>query len=72
MYFGVVGPKRATRLSAHNRPVKRTCKQHEIDRFAYLRDIPHRLPSHPAEQLHELLPDVWFASQPSARRKRAA
>jgi hypothetical protein len=32
--FGVVGPKRATRLSVRVRPVKRTCKQHHIDPFA--------------------------------------
>jgi hypothetical protein len=35
-------------------------------------DVLRRLPSHPANQLDELLPDVWFASHPSARRKRAA
>ena len=29
-------------------------------------------PAHPADQLDELLPDVWFASHPSARRKTAA
>jgi hypothetical protein len=49
-----------------------TCKHHEIDPCAYLRDILHRLPSHHADQLDELLPDVWFASHPAARRKRAA
>jgi transposase len=49
-----------------------SCKYHDIDPFAYLRDILHRLPSHPADQLDELLPDGWFASHPSARRKRAA
>jgi hypothetical protein len=49
-----------------------TCKLHDIDPFAYLQDVLHRLPSHPADQLNELLPDVWFASHPSARRKRAA
>jgi transposase len=49
-----------------------TCKHHDIDPFAYLTDILRRLPSHPAEQLDELLPDVWFTSHPSARRKKAA
>ncbi|MBV8609265.1 MAG: transposase domain-containing protein, partial [Singulisphaera sp.] len=43
-----------------------------IDPFAYLTDILRRLPSHPAQQLDELLPDVWFTSHPSARRKKAA
>ena len=49
-----------------------TCKHHDIDPFAYLADILRRLPSHPAGQLDELLPDVWFTSHPSARRKKAA
>ena len=49
-----------------------TCKYHDIDPFAYLQDILRRLPAHPADQLEELLPDVWFASHPSARRKTAA
>jgi hypothetical protein len=48
-----------------------TCKHHAIDTFAYLHDVLRRLPSHPADQFNELLPDVWFASRPSARRKRA-
>jgi hypothetical protein len=49
-----------------------TCKHHDIDPFAYLQDVLCRLLSHPADQLDELLPDVWFASHPSARRKKAA
>jgi hypothetical protein len=49
-----------------------TCTHHDIDPFGYLQDILRRLPSHPADQLDELLPDVWFASDPSARRKTAA
>jgi hypothetical protein len=49
-----------------------TCKHHDVAPFAYLQNILHRLPSHPADQLDELLPDVWFASYLLARRKRAA
>jgi hypothetical protein len=49
-----------------------SCKHHDIDPFAYLRDILSRLHSMPPGQLDELLPDVWFASHPSARRKTAA
>jgi hypothetical protein len=49
-----------------------TCKHHDIDPFAYLQDILRRLPSYLADQLGELLPDIWFASHPTARRKRAA
>jgi hypothetical protein len=43
-----------------------------IDPFAYLQDVLHRLPATPAGQLDELLPDVWFATHSSARRKTAA
>ena len=49
-----------------------TCRHHGIDPFAYLQDVLRRLPSHPADQPGELLPDVWFASHSSARRKTAA
>jgi transposase len=49
-----------------------TCKHHDIDPFAYLQDVLRRLPTHPADQLDQVLPDVWFASHPSARRKKAA
>jgi hypothetical protein len=47
-------------------------KRHDIDPFAYLDDVLRRLPSHPAGRLADLLPDVWFAAHPSARRKTAA
>jgi hypothetical protein len=50
----------------------RTCKHHDIDPFAYPQDILRHLPSHLADWLEELLPDVWFASHPSARRKTGA
>jgi hypothetical protein len=49
-----------------------SCKHHDIDPFAYLQDVLRRLPSRPADGLDELLPDVWFASHPSARRKTSA
>jgi hypothetical protein len=49
-----------------------TRKRHDIDPLAYLRDVLPRLPAHPADQLDEQLPDVWFASHPSAQREAAA
>lgn len=49
-----------------------TCRHHGIDPFAYLQNILGRLPSLPADQLDDLLPDIWFASHPAARRKSAA
>jgi transposase len=66
-----LGSDRGGRTAAVLYSLTGTCKHHDIDPFAYLRDILHRLPAHPADQLDELLPDVWFASHPSARRKRA-
>jgi hypothetical protein len=45
------------------------CEHHDLDPFGYLDDILRRLPSQPAGELDELLPDVWFGSHPSARRK---
>jgi transposase len=49
-----------------------TCKRHQIDPFAYLKDVLERLPTHPADRLGELLPDAWIALNPQARRKVAA
>jgi transposase len=49
-----------------------TCRHHDIDPFAYLRDVLSRLPCLPRGRLDELLPDVWFASHPAARRKAVA
>jgi hypothetical protein len=67
-----LGSDRGGRTAAVLFSLTGTCKHHDIDPFAYLQDILRRLPTHPADQLEELLPDVWFASHPSARRKRAA
>jgi hypothetical protein len=67
-----LGSDRGGRTAAVLYSFTGTCKHHDIDPFAYLQDILRRLPSHPADQLDELLPDAWFASHPSARRKRVA
>jgi transposase len=67
-----LGSDRGGRTAAILYSFTGTCKHHDIDPFAYLQDILRRLPSHPADQLDELLPEVWFASHPAARRKTAA
>jgi transposase len=67
-----VGSDRGGRTAAVLYSLTGSCKHHDIDPFAYLQDVLRQLPSHPAGQLDELLPDVWFASHPSARRKTAA
>jgi transposase len=36
-----------------------SCKLAGLDPFAYLRDILTRLPSHPADRIHELIPREW-------------
>ena len=36
-----------------------SCKLNGIDPFAYLRDVLARLPSHPSNQIDELLPHNW-------------
>jgi hypothetical protein len=64
-----LGSDRGGRTAAVLYSLIGTCKHHDIDPFAYLQDVLRRLPSHPMDQLDELLPDVWFASHPSARRK---
>jgi hypothetical protein len=40
--------------------------------LAYLHDILGHQPTRPADHFGELLPDVWFASHPSGRRKTVA
>jgi transposase len=67
-----LGSDRGGRTAAVLYSLTGTCRHHDIDPFAYLQDILRRLPSLPTDQLNELLPDVWFTSHPSARRKTAA
>jgi hypothetical protein len=40
-----------------------TCRRHQLDSFAYLRDLFTRLPTHPPQRLDELLPDHWAAAR---------
>jgi transposase len=43
-----------------------TCKNLDMDTFAYLRDVLERLPTHPVERLDELLPHRWQAERQAA------
>jgi hypothetical protein len=63
-YLGTDDTKRSSIRSARN-----GCKRHQIDPFAYLKDILERLPTQPADRLGELLPDAWVAANPDARRR---
>src|SRR5512135_3570892 len=67
-----LGSDRGGRTAAILYSFTGTCKHLDIDPFAYLQDVLRRLPSHPPGQLDKLLPDVWFADHPSARRKAVA
>jgi transposase len=40
-----------------------TCKHLGIEPWRYLRDVLERMPTHPTEQLEELLPDRWAQAQ---------
>jgi transposase len=40
-----------------------TAKLNDIDPHAWLADVLKRLPDHPAQRLHELLPWHWKAGQ---------
>jgi transposase len=43
-----------------------TCQALGVEPWRYLRDVLERLPSHPPEQLAQLLPDEWAQAQRSA------
>lgn len=38
-----------------------SAKRHALEPYAYLRVLFERLPSHPADRLHELAPALWAA-----------
>jgi len=67
-----VGSDRGGRTAAILYSVVASCKRHEIDPFAYLRDVLERLPTHPVDRLADLVPDTWFVDHPRARRKVAS
>jgi hypothetical protein len=62
-----VGSDRGGQTAATLYRLVGTCKRHQIDPLAYLKDILERLPTHPADQLGELLPYIWIGTNPHAR-----
>jgi transposase len=64
-----VGSDRGGRTAATLYTLVGSCKRHQIDPFAYLKDILERLPTQTADRLGELLPDTWIAANSSARRR---
>jgi hypothetical protein len=67
-----VGSDRGGRTAATLYSLGGSCNRHQIDPFAYLKDILDRLPTQPADRLDELLPDAWVAANPDARRRIAS
>jgi hypothetical protein len=47
-------------------------KRHQVDPFAYLKDVLERLPTQPPKALGALLPDAWSEARPGARRRAAS
>ena len=43
-----------------------TCERHQVEPWAYLRDVLARIPATPVSQLDQLLPDRWKAAAASA------
>jgi hypothetical protein len=58
--WNFLGSDRGGRTAAVLYSLTGTCKHNDIDPFAYLQDVLRRLPSHPADQLDDLLPGAWF------------
>ena len=44
-----------------------SCKANAVEPFAYLQDVLTRMPTQPADQLDELLPDRWLQDHPQHR-----
>lgn len=44
-----------------------TCKAHQVDPFAYLRDVIDRVSTHPMSRIDELTPRRWKELRPSRR-----
>ena len=57
------GSDKGGRTAAVLTSVITTCKRLDIDPHTYLRDIFERISAHPANRLHELLPDQWKAAR---------
>ena len=67
-----VGSDRGGRTAATLYSLVGGCNRHQVDPFAYLKDVLERLPAHPPEALGELLPDAWLEAHPGARRRVAS
>jgi transposase len=55
------GSKRGGAAAATLYSLIQSAKRHQLDPYAYLRDLLTRIPTHPNRQIHQLLPDHWKA-----------
>jgi hypothetical protein len=63
-----VGSDRGGRTAATLYSLVGSCRRHQLDPFAYLKNILERLPAPPADRLGKLLPNAWLETHPQARR----
>jgi transposase len=59
-----LGSDTGGRTAAILTSITTTCKRLGVDPFEYLRDVLHRISTHPQNQLDALLPDNWKAARP--------
>jgi transposase len=62
-----VGSDRGGRTAAILFSMLASAKRHQLEPFAYLRDVLSCLGQSSAEQLHEFLPDVWLIRHPTQK-----
>lgn len=55
------GSDRGGRVAAIHFSLIASARRHNLDPFAYLKDLPAHIPTHPNRQIHELFPDHWKA-----------
>ena len=55
------GSDRGGRTAAILSSIAQSAKRHNLNVYAYLRDVIARISDHPANQLQQLLPDKWTA-----------
>ena len=55
------GSDRGGRTAAILSSIAQSAKRHNLNAYTYLRDVIARISDHPANQLHQLLPDKWTA-----------
>ena len=62
-----VGSDRGGRRAAIAYSIIATCKRHEVDPFAYLRDVLDRVATHPSSGIGVILPPNWKAAHQAVK-----